>query len=32
MAEDARHWQRLTGVMDRMFAMDASADEEPGKA
>lgn len=32
LAEDARHWQRLTGVMDRMFAMDAAADEEPGKA
>ncbi|MFZ0393814.1 MAG: PadR family transcriptional regulator [Terracidiphilus sp.] len=32
MARDSRHWQRLTGVMDRMFAMDAGADEEPGKA
>lgn len=30
LAEDARHWQRLTGVMDRMFAMDEGA--EPGKA
>jgi PadR family transcriptional regulator, regulatory protein PadR len=29
LAEDARHWQRLTGVMDSMFAMDA--DQEPGK-
>jgi len=32
LAEDAHHWQRLTGVMDRMFRMDPAADEEPGKA
>ena len=32
LAEDARYWQRLTGVMDRMFAMDPDADEEPEKA
>lgn len=31
LAEDAHYWQRLTGVMDRMFAMDAG-DEEPEKA
>src|SRR5581483_5021861 len=32
LAEDAEHWQRLTGVMDRMFQMGPLADEEPGKA
>lgn len=32
LAEDAQHWQRLTGVMDRVFAMGPAADEEPGKA
>jgi transcriptional regulator len=32
LAEDARYWQRLTGVMDRMFAMGPAADEEPGEA
>jgi PadR family transcriptional regulator, regulatory protein PadR len=32
LAEDAHYWQRLTGVMDRIFAMDSAADEEPGKA
>ncbi len=31
LAEDARYWQRLTSVMDRVFAMDAG-DEEPGNA
>jgi transcriptional regulator len=31
LAEDARHWQRLTGVMDRMFAMGPAGDEEPGQ-
>lgn len=29
LAEDARHWQRLTGVMDRMFSMEP--DEESGQ-
>jgi transcriptional regulator len=29
LAEEARHWQRLTGVMDRMFSMEP--DEEPGQ-
>jgi PadR family transcriptional regulator len=28
LVEDARYWQRLTGVMDRVLAMDA--DEELG--
>lgn len=32
LADDARYWQRLNGVMDRMFAMGPAADEEPGKA
>jgi PadR family transcriptional regulator PadR len=31
LAEDARDWQRLTGVMDRMFAMGPAGDEEPGQ-
>jgi transcriptional regulator len=30
LAEDARDWQRLTGVMDRLFAMGTDArSEEP---
>lgn len=32
LVEDARYWERLTGVMDRMFAMGPDGDEEPGKA
>ncbi|HWG21074.1 MAG TPA: PadR family transcriptional regulator [Terracidiphilus sp.] len=32
LAEDARYWQRLTGVMDRMFSMGPDGGEEPGKA
>ena len=28
LAEDARYWQRLTGVMDRVMAMGKAADEE----
>ncbi|MGB6742653.1 MAG: PadR family transcriptional regulator [Terracidiphilus sp.] len=28
LTEDARYWQRLTGVMDRVLAMDA--DDVPG--
>lgn len=32
LAHDARYWQRLTGVMDSMFAMGPAEDEEPGKA
>ena len=30
LAEDARHWQRLTGVMDRMFAL--RPEEDAGEA
>lgn len=30
LAADAHYWQRLTGVMDRIFAMEM--DEEGGKA
>jgi len=29
---DTRYWQRLTGVMDRVLAMDATANEEGGRA
>ena len=36
LAEDARYWERLTVVMDRVFGMgpetDLAADEEPGTA
>ena len=32
LVEDARYWQRLTGVMDSMFAMEPVGDEEPGQA
>ncbi len=32
LAKDARYWQRLTEVMDRMFAMGRATDEEPGNA
>lgn len=32
LAEDALYWQRLTGVMERMFQIGPAADEEPGKA
>jgi PadR family transcriptional regulator, regulatory protein PadR len=32
LAEDERYWQRLTGVMDRIFAMEQPAEEEPGEA
>ncbi|HTH42283.1 MAG TPA: PadR family transcriptional regulator [Terracidiphilus sp.] len=31
LAEDSRYWQRLTSVMERMFAMGPTADEEPGE-
>lgn len=31
LAQDAQYWQRLTNVMERMFAMDPAADEEPGQ-
>ena len=27
LAADARHWERLTGVMDRVMAMSKTADE-----
>jgi transcriptional regulator len=32
LAADARYWQRLTGVMDRVFAMEPDGGEEPGEA
>src|SRR3569833_61664 len=32
LATEAHHWQRLTGVIDRMFAMDPAGNEEPGQA
>ena len=32
LAEDARYWQRLTGVMDRVMAMGKAADEEADPA
>ncbi len=32
LAEDTQHWQRLTGVIDRIFAMDPSDAAEPGAA
>ncbi len=31
LAEDARYWQRLTGVMDRMFAMVPEPGQEASK-
>ena len=32
LADDARYWQRLNELMDRMFAMGPAADTEPGEA
>lgn len=32
LAEDARDWRRLTGVMDKLFAMGSAAGKEPGAA
>jgi len=32
LEEDTAYWQRLTGVMDRMFTMGPAAEEEPGNA
>jgi transcriptional regulator len=32
LAQDARQWQRITSVMESMFAMGPAADEEPGEA
>lgn len=32
LAEDARYWQRLTGVMDRVMNMGKTADEEADPA
>mgnify|MGYP001555323010 CR=1 FL=1 len=32
LATEAQYWQRLTGVIDRVFAMGPDGDEEPGKA
>lgn len=29
LAKDARYWERLTGVMDRVLAMGSDPDEEP---
>ena len=29
LVEDARYWERLTGVMDRVLAMEADGGEEP---
>lgn len=29
LARDAHHWQRLTDVMDRVFALNKDAGEEP---
>jgi PadR family transcriptional regulator PadR len=29
LAEEAAHWGRLTGVMDRVLGMDTGAEEEP---
>ena len=32
LAEDARYWQRMSGVMDRVCAMGPAGAEEPGEA
>jgi len=32
LASDADYWQRLNGVMDRIFAMGPAGDKEVGKA
>lgn len=32
LADDSRYWQRLTGVMERVFSMGAEPDKEPGDA
>src|SRR5512135_3173295 len=32
LAADAQYWQRLTQVMERMFAMGSTRDEETGEA
>jgi transcriptional regulator, Acidobacterial, PadR-family len=32
LAEDARHWQRLTSVMERMFAMSVAEQAESEEA
>jgi PadR family transcriptional regulator, regulatory protein PadR len=32
LKQDARYWQRLTGVMESMFTMGPAEDEEPGEA
>jgi len=32
LAEDARHWERLTGVMDRVMAMSKEMDGTEGAA
>jgi transcriptional regulator len=31
LADDTDYWQRLTGVMSRLFAMSPDAEEETGK-
>lgn len=32
LADDSQYWQRLTGVMERMFSMSAEPGKEPGEA
>ena len=32
LAADARHWERLTGVMDRVFGMGKDTDEAIGES
>jgi PadR family transcriptional regulator, regulatory protein PadR len=32
LAEDARDWHRLTGVIDKLFAMGPAGSQEPGEA
>jgi len=32
LADDSRYWQRLTGVMERLFAMGPNENEEPEEA
>jgi len=31
LEQDARHWERLTGVMDRMFALNKDEETIPGE-
>lgn len=32
LADDSQYWQRLTAVMERMFAMDRNSGKETGEA